>query len=99
MTKIAEPVPAIPCREVYADYDGNAPDTSGVILVADSELATEIAAELNKRPRAYTQAVVDGWEHAKRWDHREVFVAPARAGEIHTVMTTAMVVMRRENEG
>lgn len=55
---------------IFGDYDGNAPDTDTICLVATEELAKEVCAKLNENPRDYHVVYVDGWEHNKRFSYR-----------------------------
>lgn len=83
--KIAEPVLAVPCWGIFADYDGNAPDTKVLFLVATEELAKEVCALLNENPRAYGNlAFVDGWEFCKRFGYHGAWCATNMTGEIFT---------------
>lgn len=68
------PVQATPCFGIYADYDGNAPDTATLALCATRELADDVVVKLNRNPRACGAAFVDGWEHAKRYAVRDELV-------------------------
>lgn len=87
---VAPPALAIPCFEIYADYDANAPDTAGVILVSAQALAERLCEELNEDPQACVKCVVDGWEHAKSWAWRPTFAPVADQGKIHTTLQTAL---------
>lgn len=83
--KVAEPVLAIPCWGIFADYDANAPNTEVLFLVATEELAKEVCAVLNESPRSWSAlAFVDGWEHCKSFAYRGSYVAPSMAGEVFT---------------
>jgi hypothetical protein len=75
---------------IYADYDGNAPDSGDVVLVETKALAIEVCAKLNEDPRAYVICCVDGWEHSKRWEQRPVVTE--HAGVILTTFDAAMAV-------
>lgn len=46
--ELAAPVSAIPCWAIYADYDGNAPDTEDLVLCASEELAKEVCGLLHE---------------------------------------------------
>jgi len=75
MSKKTEP--AVRCCAIYADYDGNAPDTADLLLVADEKLAKQVIEELNKAPGEYGNlAYNQGHEWCKRFDHHEVLVEP-----------------------
>lgn len=66
--KIADPVLAIPCWAIYADYDANAPDSATLLVVATEELAKEVCRFLNEDPRRWQSlAFCDGWEWCKRF--------------------------------
>lgn len=83
--KVAEPVLAIPCWGIFADYDANAPDTRILFLVSTEELAKEVCAFLNENPRKWGNlACVDGWEHCKRFSWMGTFCATNMVGEIFT---------------
>jgi hypothetical protein len=58
-------VPAYEVYEVYADFDGYAPDSAAVAVVPTEAHARAVCAALNKDPRSWTVAAIDGWEHAK----------------------------------
>lgn len=55
--------------DVYADYDGNAPDSHSVLSLASLELA-DIVREIIRESYDYL-CVVDGFEWAKSWKIRE----------------------------
>lgn len=69
---------------IYADYDGNAPDTETLVLVESEELAKEVCDELNKDPRKYTVVYVEGWEFSKSFQWRIALTT-----DPHEVKTTA----------
>ncbi len=97
--KIAEPVLAIPCWGVYADYDANAPDTATLFLVATEELAQEVCALLNENPRAHGNlAFVDGCEYCKRFEYSSELCPVDRAGEIFTSLEAFKESEHFENE-
>lgn len=64
-------VEAYECYGIYADYNGDAPDTSSVCLVATKEVADALCNKLNENPRRYTICIVEGFEYAKSWCYRE----------------------------
>jgi hypothetical protein len=70
------PASAFLAWAVYADYDGNAPDTENVVLLASYELAKQVLEEIasNHDNLCY----VDGSEWAKQWRVR-MALAPALA--------------------
>ena len=70
-----EKVTAYRAFGVFADYDGNAPDTSDFVVVASEELAKQVTKKFNEDPRKHTIVFVDGWEHAKRFCYRPVLIA------------------------
>lgn len=87
--KIAEPVLAIPCWGIFADYDAEAPDTKTLFLVATEELAKEVCAFLNEDPRKWNNlAFVDGWEWKKSFSYSGEFCATNMAGEIFTSLAS-----------
>ena len=59
---------------IYADYDGNAPDTTDLIIVADEEVAKGLVADFNRNPRAIHIAYVDGCETSKSYAYRRIAV-------------------------
>lgn len=83
--KVADPVLAIPCWGIFADYDGNAPDTAVFFHVATEELAREVCAVLNEDPRSWVAlGFVEGCEYAKSYECRGAYVAPNMVGEVFT---------------
>ena len=96
---VSEPALAIPCFEIYADYDANAPDTEGIILVSAQALAERVCEELNEDPQACVKCVVDGWEHAKSWAWRPTFAPVADRSKIHTNLQAALDEMTDGAEG
>ena len=75
-----EKVTAYRAFGVFADYDGNAPDTDTLVTVTSEELAKQVCEKLNEDPRSCVVAFVDGWEHAKRFRYRPVLVANPNSG-------------------
>jgi hypothetical protein len=73
--KTMEKITAYRAFGIFADYDGNAPDTDTIVTVTSEELAKQVCEKLNEDPRSYVIAFVDGWEHAKRFRHRPVLIA------------------------
>lgn len=69
---------------VFADYDGNAPDTENVVLLASEELAQQVRDEVAAKHNS--RCFVDGSEWAKQW---RVRVAYAPAHEIATTFSEA----------
>lgn len=66
--------------QIYADYDGNAPDTAGMLFCSTEELAREVCEILNENPRKWGNlAYVEGCEHAKRFRHTECFLTDQAA--------------------
>ena len=73
--------PVYEAHGVYADYDGNAPDTTYLAIFAEPEHATEFAKILNDQPTetdhyarngvlyklSSSVFYVEGWEHTKVW--------------------------------
>lgn len=55
---------------IFADYDGNAPDTSTLALVPTEEVAKEVCQRLNEDPQSHTIVFVDGWENHKTFRYR-----------------------------
>lgn len=80
--KLQEPVAAIPCWGIYADYDANAPDTQSFYRVATEELAKEVCDFLNEDPRRWNMAFVDGFESCKSWAYRGTLERVKDAGTI-----------------
>jgi len=66
-----EKVEAYKAFGIFGDYDGNAPDTSTVCLVATEDLAKEVCAKLNMAPESYNIICTDGFEWSKRFAYRE----------------------------
>lgn len=67
-----ESVTAYRVWEISADYDGKAPDTAALLVLATRELADEVCACLNEDPRAWgCLAFVDGCEGHKRFVVRQ----------------------------
>ena len=63
-----EPVPASDCVVafgVFADYDGNVPDSGNLVLCSSAELAEEVAKVMGDR--FDNTCVTEGWEWAKKW--------------------------------
>ena len=68
-----QPVQAFRGVAIFADYDGEAPDTEDLILCASVEVADEVCAILNKNPRYWNNlAFVDGSEWCKSFKTRFV---------------------------
>ncbi len=78
---------------VYADYDGNAPDSTNVILLATQELAEQVLQEITTKHNSL--CFVDGWEWSKSWRVRPAY-APAR--EIATTFADAKEMLGDEDE-
>jgi hypothetical protein len=55
---------------IFGNYDGNAPDTSTICLVATEQIAKEVCAVLNENPEDHVIVFVDGWEHSKSFAYR-----------------------------
>lgn len=82
---IATPVLAIPCFSIFADYDGNAPDTESFFLVATEELAREVVEILNEDPQSWVAlGCVDGYEWSKSFKYTGHFVAVGKESSIFT---------------
>jgi len=77
---------------IFADYDGNAPDSSDVVLLETEDLAKEICETLNKDPRKYVICYVEGWESWKRWRWHPV--TTENASEIITNYDAAMALFQ-----
>jgi hypothetical protein len=73
---------------IFGDYDGNAPDTESVCLVATEDLAKEVCAKLNEDPREYAIVCVDGWEHSKRFRYRTELTETTE--DVRTTLEEAM---------
>lgn len=78
---------------VFADYDGNAPDSENVILLASPELAEEVRQEIAKKHDS--RCFVDGWEWAKTW---RVRMAYERREKITTTFSEAKDELGEEDE-
>lgn len=86
---VLEPVPAVPCYGIYADYDANAPDTEDLLTVSTEELAKAVCEVLNEDPRKWgNMAFVDGFEWAKSFSYHKTFVEPGH--EVSTSVEKAM---------
>jgi len=60
---------------IYADYDGNAPDTASLLFCSTEELAKAVCTILNETPRRWGNlAFVDGSEWSKSFSYSKVFV-------------------------
>lgn len=60
---------------VYADYDGEAPDTATLLFCSTEALAEQVCGLLNKDARKWGGlAFVDGYEWKKRFAHSRVLV-------------------------
>lgn len=78
-TQHFEPIaePGVTAYAVYADYDGNASDSSHVMLLSNRELAKAVLPIIAKD---YDHlSVSDGWEWAKSWRIAETI---ARRGDV-----------------
>ena len=70
---MAKQVTAFLGYAIYASYDGEAPDTKDLILLADKDEAEKLAKILNENPRKWgSLAYVEGFEHYKLFETREV---------------------------
>ena len=87
------PASAFLAWAVYADYDGNAPDTENVVLLASYELAKQVLAEIASKHN--NLCYVDGSEWAKRW---RVRMALAPAFEIATSFSDAKARLGKVEE-
>jgi hypothetical protein len=67
---MADKVEAYQGWAIYADFDGNAPDSEDLVLVDTYEIAEQLCNEMNKNPGAYTIAYVQGFEHCKQFNKR-----------------------------
>ncbi len=77
---------------VYADYDGNAPDSESVIFLASEELAQQVRDEIAAKHN--NLCFVDGWEWAKQW---RVGLAYAPAKQIATTFSQAKEMLGDED--
>jgi hypothetical protein len=93
---VGEMVTAYRCFAIYADYDGGAPDTADVCLVATEEVAKKACEELNKDPRAYTVCFVDGHESMKKWRYRRALTT--NPSVCHTTAQAVLEDFRLQNE-
>ena len=87
------PASAFLAWAVYADYDGNAPDTENVVLLASYELAKQVLEEIASKHN--NLCYVDGSEWAKRW---RVRMALAPAFEIATSFSDAKARLGKVEE-
>ncbi len=78
---------------VYANYDGEAPDSSDVLLVSSKELADAMVPIIAERfdSRCYCE----GWEHAKEWQYHEVV---AKRDQVACTLEEAIDAMGDEDE-
>jgi hypothetical protein len=90
-----ESVTAYRAYAIFADYDGNAPDSGDVVLVETEELVKQVCQTLNEDPREYAICYCEGWEWSKRWAWHPV--TTENASEIVTDYESAMTVMRGED--
>ena len=92
--QLGKPVPdAFEAFEVYKDYDGNAPDTDGLVVCADRQLATEVARWCHDNERLFSLPFVDGWEHCASYRVRPTI---ARVGGIATTIEQAQAQLGYE---
>lgn len=78
---------------IFADYDGNAPDSTNVVLLATQELAEQVLQEITEKHNSL--CYVDGYEWSKRWRVRPAY-APAR--DIATTFAEAKGQLGDEDE-
>lgn len=90
-----EPVPVTDCvvaYAIFANYDGEAPDSADMLLVSTKELAEAMLPIIAKR--FDSTCYCEGFEHAKQWEHREVV---ARAGTVACTLDDAILAMGDED--
>ena len=71
---MAKQVTAYQGYAVFADYDGNAPDTADQLLCDTEELAKQVCDHLNTDPQKWGNlAFVEGYEWSKRFAQRVAY--------------------------
>jgi len=78
---------------VFADYDGNAPDSENVVLLATEELAEQVRKEIEEKHD--NLCFIDGWEWSKQWRTR---IAYAPASNIATTFSEAITRLGVESD-
>ena len=76
-------IKAVEAYEIYADYDAEAPDSDGLFTVDDKSVADGLCEHLNKNPRGWRMAYVQGYEWCKRFRVSEVLVPVEEAKKYH----------------
>lgn len=81
-----EPAPdAVKAFGVYANYDGNAPDSSFILFVASEEITRAILPIVRERHNGI--CFIDGWEGHKSWTY-----GPTRADRDQVCCTLAEAI-------
>lgn len=75
---------------IYAEFDAFAPNTEDLIYLSDARLAIQFAQHVNKDPKSWKIAVIEGYEGLKIFHTKQALVEVGREAMIHHTMESAL---------